>query len=325
MAEYFHSFQDRQEELDYVNENGVSDPYISYNQDTGKVSWGFEEESDESESPVYAFGQFLHKTGAVNNTASSDVIGVCVIPSNFVPDGKARFMSLVNMSSSSTSGTTSQSSYLQWCTTYEQLNLGHQYDRVPFDSNHNGILDLKQNRPWGRIPLGRTDGSFTIFNRQDPVTRYYDANDEWSGIPSPYGVDGKLDPGYVCNTGDLRGRNCLTDMSGWKNTINLVNGTYTTPAASACSSFAPGYQNGNWYLPAMGELGFVGARISAINSKITEAINGGATGVALSLSNFYWSSSEYSTGSAWTLGTGGGDVGYGNESGSLLVRAFLAP
>ncbi len=39
-------------------------------------------------------GDFLHLDGTIDEKASSDVIGLCVIPSNFLPDKYARIMSL---------------------------------------------------------------------------------------------------------------------------------------------------------------------------------------------------------------------------------------
>ncbi len=40
------------------------------------------------------FGKYLHSNGSINDSPSSDVIGICVIPSNFLPDKLARFMSI---------------------------------------------------------------------------------------------------------------------------------------------------------------------------------------------------------------------------------------
>lgn len=51
------------------------------------------------------FLDYLHSDGSINSTPSNDVVGICVIPASHY--GKARFVSLVNMSTSSTSGTTS--------------------------------------------------------------------------------------------------------------------------------------------------------------------------------------------------------------------------
>ena len=39
-------------------------------------------------------GDYLHSNGNIDNNSSPDIIGLCVIPSNFLPDGLARFMSL---------------------------------------------------------------------------------------------------------------------------------------------------------------------------------------------------------------------------------------
>ncbi len=39
-------------------------------------------------------GDFLHQDGTINDTPSPDIIGVCVIPNNFLPDKYARFISL---------------------------------------------------------------------------------------------------------------------------------------------------------------------------------------------------------------------------------------
>ncbi len=39
-------------------------------------------------------GDYLHQDGIINDVPSSDIIGVCVIPSNILPDNYARFESL---------------------------------------------------------------------------------------------------------------------------------------------------------------------------------------------------------------------------------------
>ena len=39
-------------------------------------------------------GDYLHSNGTIDNTLSSDIIGVCVISSNILPDRYARFISL---------------------------------------------------------------------------------------------------------------------------------------------------------------------------------------------------------------------------------------
>ena len=39
-------------------------------------------------------GNYLHGNGSIDDNVSKDIIGVCVIPSGFLPDGYARFISL---------------------------------------------------------------------------------------------------------------------------------------------------------------------------------------------------------------------------------------
>ena len=39
-------------------------------------------------------GSYLHSNGNIDNNPSKDIIGICIIPSNFLPDGLARFVSI---------------------------------------------------------------------------------------------------------------------------------------------------------------------------------------------------------------------------------------
>jgi hypothetical protein len=81
---------------------------------------------------------------------------------------------------------------------------------------------------------------------------------------------------------------------------------------------------GFWYLPAEGELCYLPSKRFEINKTIL-ALNQkyGNVGVQLGASNRYWSSSEYDDYYAWYVYMYDGHVGYGNEYGSLSVRAFL--
>ena len=44
-------------------------------------------------------GNYLHQDGTIDDIPSDNIIGVCVIPSNFLPDGLARFMSIQQLRS----------------------------------------------------------------------------------------------------------------------------------------------------------------------------------------------------------------------------------
>ena len=76
----------------------------------------------------------------------------------------------------------------------------------------------------------------------------------------------------------------FSDMDGKANT-GIINDS-DHPAAQYCATYSTnGTSQGDWYLPAMGELGFIMPRFDTINSAITKV--GGTT---LDTSEYYWSS-----------------------------------
>jgi hypothetical protein len=80
-----------------------------------------------------------------------------------------------------------------------------------------------------------------------------------------------------------------------------------------------------WYMPACGELGFIVPHRSMNDSTMTNVntVFGSSTAVLLE-DSLFWSSSEYSSGTARTVYTANGDV-YGKDKGSNdYVRAFCA-
>ena len=315
MKNNYHLFNTRLEEKEWVDENGLTDPYISYVKETSKLSYRYQE-------PVRV-GQYLHKDGKINDTLGTDIVGICVIPEFMLPDGKARFMSMVNMSSSINTGT-KKDEHLQWCPQYDQLNLENQYNRVPLDGELTGSITSQDG--WGYLPTDRTDvpDRFTVDNSFDLGTKYYSNSNK---IHSPYNVNGELSNPYIA-TKTSSGTTINTPLchfDGAENTRVLVESSWETPAANACSNFAPGFKDGEWFLPSIGELGFIMPRFEYINSRIKDAAEVGAFAVALSLNHYYWSSSEYSTNGAWYLGTFDGDVYYDIKNDNYLVRAFLAP
>jgi len=117
----------------------------------------------------------------------------------------------------------------------------------------------------------------------------------------------------------------LSDYDGVGNT-NILNASASTYiAAAACKKFkTSGTSAGDWYLPAAGELAYlpsiryqVNDTISALNTKY------GNVGVQLDTYQYYWSSSEYSSGYAWLVAMDNGNVdGYAKNS-YFYVRAFL--
>lgn len=92
------------------------------------------------------------------------------------------------------------------------------------------------------------------------------------------------------------------------------------PAAQCCWRFNPGSTNqGDWYLPSIGELVFIMPNFNDLQTAISDV-----SGVQLNDNNGYWSSTEYDGSYAWIVLTLGGGVNVDDKNGSTYVRAFLA-
>ena len=99
---------------------------------------------------------------------------------------------------------------------------------------------------------------------------------------------------------DLDGRyntNCIVDYCK-KNNINLQN---IYPSIYYCKSFSPGFKDGEWYLPSMGELKLFYDRRNEFRKSCKligletnmDSDNSGAF--------YFWSSTEYSFQYSWSL------------------------
>ena len=90
--------------------------------------------------------------------------------------------------------------------------------------------------------------------------------------------------------------------------------------ANFCKSFAPGFKNGEWYLPSVGELLLINKSYSTILQSITKIYSS-----ITSLSYWYWSSNQYSATHSWHVRLPLGDVDYltVDSSGNYVVP-FLA-
>ena len=163
----------------------------------------------------------------------------------------------------------------------------------------------------------------------------------WFG-PSPYNADGSRNEAYyttaysttnalsdfdgVGNTAVLT--DLATSQSDWRTADSITNsdGTGYYPAACCAWRFhTAGTDQGQWYLPAMGEMGYVMNRLSAINTTINKVLSvySSVVAVAMYTSGNYWSSSEYSALNARYLSADFGDVFDLNKYAYVYVRAFL--
>lgn len=159
----------------------------------------------------------------------------------------------------------------------------------------------------GYLPSDNFSGATSFV---DPKAKYYGLTPM---IPSPY-LGNTPNPEYYKEISGYN--NALSDFNGLSNTQTLVGlGTGYT-AANAAWKYKDGVSNLQWYLPAMGELGYLMPRFKEINNIIT------ALGGVAVASGFFWSSSEYSSGNAYLLSTSNGNVNYSSKSSSIYVRPF---
>ena len=237
-------------------------------------------------------------------------VGVVVIPSGMLPDGKARIISLKYATSD---GTYSDSSVkLNWGKSNFNTALTN-YEKVPITDNA-GSTSASSNAT-GFLPSNVFTGSTSFV---DSKAKY---NASSNLIPSPYlGDDSTLNPEYCKEI--LLGEtnvNALSDFDGLSNTEHLVSLGSSYAAANAAYNYDGGVSGTGikWYLPAAGELGFLMPRSRTINGVINDV------GGVIPSGNL-WSSSENSSISAYYLYTTTANMSHINKS-SGLTRPSVRP
>ena len=274
-----------------------------------------------------AVGTYLYNNGTTGTTANSNVVGVCVIPDGLLPDRKARFMSVKAITTASTAGSTSENGII-WLNDYSRTVLPKQYKQVPCvglnENEGTGVItnQVEHSNGYGYIPSDSENGNFTaLTNPYDSVTMFA-YNGSVHHIPSPFMNNGAFNENYstLFTTGGTAINNALSDFDGFRNTQILIKDADVV-AAKHCAIFNPGYGDGEWYLPAVGELGFIMPRFKVINSKLSAL---GSSGVQLYDDGLYWSSTEYRGSLAWIVGPSNGYVSNNPKNSSNYVRAFLA-
>lgn len=273
-----------------------------------------------------AVGTYLYNNGTTGITANSSVVGVCVIPDGLLPDRKARFMSVKAITTASTAGSTSERAII-WSSNTSRTVLPKQYTKVPCVGLNEGAgtsvitNQVEHSSDDGYMPSD--SNKFTaLTNPYDSVTKF--AYDSGHHIPSPFMNNGAFNENYstLFTTGGTAFDNALSDFDGYGNTQALIKDADVV-AAKHCAMFNPGYGEGDWYLPSIGELGFIMPRFKVINAKLSAL---GASGVQLSdVFGYNWSSTEYSGSNAWVMTTD--DCYVSNDAtknSGCYVRAFLA-
>ena len=336
MIEHLKQFNDAESYKDYIFSTDAAFPNVSYVGETDKVYYN-PNRINQAGDIIYLSNNKLY---VIKKELYSSSLGaaqaVVVVPSNHTPDGTIRVMSLKGMRyDNPTSGGSDQGMY--WGGYGVDLSGLTNYDLVPTTSN-NGSTTVGASS-WSRLPSNSTNGYFTGNTcYTDPGTRYYNTSEAM--CPSPYLKDNLQNPAYIENSSGsvLNGRNACADFNGKLNTaiicsaatgqsdwmtasaITNESGATYYPAACCCARYGTdGITSGNWYLPACGELGYIMPRFMEIQNGLSKA-----GGVLLGTSNYYWSSSEYSSNHARYVSTANGNVNGNYKYGNSYVRAFAA-
>ncbi len=248
---------------------------------------------------------YLYEDGSFGKKdATKTAIGVCVIPGGVLPDGKARFMSLKGMTLASPNEGGSDT-YIYW---------GGYGSDIPsltnFQTVVTGDATVEDTNEYGFVPK---NGSY-VGTPLIPSPIYYFSAYSSSGATSD--LDGKANTEKILAVDN-------TTSTAWQTAASLANDGSTAtvhPAAQCCWRFNPGSTNqGDWYLPSIGELAFIMPNFNELNTAISDV-----SGVQLHDNSGYWSSTECDGSNAWSVYSDTSCVGNDRKSTSFHARAFLA-
>ena len=271
-------------------------------------------------------------------------IGVVVVPGshNVYGDGSCGVMSLkpMNCSTPATGGTSEQSMY--WGVYGTDISSLPNLNQAPIVGSGSNVGNASSTvTGQDGYPYLPSDKFSAVRCPHDTDAYYYSSSSSYDQAPSPYLTDGSRNPAYYQTTSPSSSNNCLADFDGRGNTNKIIiqrgskdysswrPGTSSEsdyPAASCCDMFyTDGTQQGDWYLPAMGELGYIMPPFNRINEAITKMRNayGSSVGGEVSTGYWYWSSSEYTSSNARYLYTTSGNVNSSIKYDNFYVRAFL--
>ena len=272
-------------------------PNVSFINESGGVSY-YHPLVAELYDYLYEDGSFGKKD------ATKTAIGVCVIPGGVLPDGKARFMSLKGMTLTSPNEGGSDT-YIWWG--------GFESD-IPsltnFEEVVTGDTTAEGTNSYGNVPK---NGSYVDTPHIPSPIDYFSA---YSSKGATSDLDGKANTEEILAVDNAA-------STAWQTAASITNDGETAtvhPAAQCCWRFNPGSTNqGDWYLPSIGELAFIMPNFNDLQTAISNV-----SGVQLSGDDCYRSSTEYNETDAWVVDANGGYVGFYDKSNDMYVRAFLA-
>ena len=271
-------------------------------------------------------------------------VGVVVVPGthNVYGDGSCGVMAIkpMNYDTPTTGGTSEQD--MQWGGSDTDIPTLSNLNYIPYVGTGSSVGDASSTvigeYPYPYLP---SDKFTAVQCPHDTDAYYYSDSSSNYQAPSPYLTDGSRNPAYYQTSDPSSASNAFADFDGVGNTQKIIEKrgpkdysswkpTYNIdvdyPAASCCDMFyTDGTKQGQWYLPACGELGYIMPKFKKINQSIAalRSAYGDSVGVQLASNGDYWSSSECSRNNARSVNTGSGVVFVGSKGYNNYVRAWL--
>lgn len=251
-------------------------------------------------------------SGAKDNIKKYTPIGIVVVPASHghYTDDKCAIMSLNYMDL----GTPTTGGDGQYYTTWGIPIIidGLSYFDVVAYIGGNGVISgtIRGTNDYGHCPSDKD--TFTgVLNPYDIKTKYYSLDDNYY-TPSPYNNDGTFNPNYNLTDSPSSTANALADFDGYNNTKKILAARgerdYSSwtprldadfPPASCCDMYStPRIPQGNWYLPSVGEIGYILARAQVIDNSLNKLIQIGVN-TANILYLYLWSSTIFNDGFVW--------------------------
>ena len=310
------------------------------------------------EPVIYPLFSILNSDGSVteNYDSSKTPIAIQVAPASHFADGKARWMSLVNMSltdpehgTTDTGGTisTNPGTGIRWGYTSLLGTANNELPTLVCPEVNQPQSSLSENVvKYGYLPsdyFKQTGNGSPVEYPLDNNYAYCGASNimsdsGWGTVPSAFNADGTLNPWARLHALAQEDGSQLTDLMIQNQTVNWSTGSINNnsirgnyPAACVCRRFNPdGNTAGKWYLPSIAELAYVGYNLYKINQKlatIPTAVQVGDYESYGMLGGSLWSSSEYTENIAWVLDHQYSISYYSTKSRNYFnfrIRAFLA-
>lgn len=275
-------------------------------------------------------------------------IGIVVIPTSHdvYNTGECGIVSLLRGSTTSPDTGTTENESVYWGgygTDYSEL---HNFTKVP----QYGTLDLDEPKEqldgesgWGYVPVMRERTDTKCVCPHDTQASYYaSVSSNYSYCPSPYLNDNSRNPDYYSTQSPSSEDNALSDFDGKGNTEVLISGATSQSnwktADSITNNYDSGYQpaacvcwryhtlgtnQGDWYLPACGELAYIIPRFDKINEVITNLQSWSGKTFCPIISEQVWTSTEVGSYNVRYIRFITGFVNYNYGSRDFVVRPFL--